>query len=182
MVVGDLEREAQRGCQRGLELAGLAGAQPAHGEPEAAAQGQLATQRLRLVGVAGGQQGAPAVVARVDRGGLLEFGHEGRVGLRAGQTQAQERLLGEQGLADRREHAGGHARAAGAGLVALEHDHVHAALSGAPGHRHPNDTGAEDGKIESVGAIGQCGSLRRQYPGQVQTVGGPVAPALSARW
>src|SRR5436305_13105059 len=56
VVVGNLEREPDRGRERRLPPPGLAGAQPVDLEPKALPELQLALERLGLVGVARDEQ------------------------------------------------------------------------------------------------------------------------------
>ena len=148
VVVGNLEREAQRRRQRRLEPARLARAEPVHGEPERFPQRELAAERLRLVGVARGEERAAAKVAGIHPGGVAELLDELWIGVDGGEPEPHQRQLGRDRLGDRRQHARGDRGCAGAGHAgAFEHGDAQAALRGAPRDGEPDGAGAYNDDI-----------------------------------
>jgi hypothetical protein len=148
VIVGGLEREAHGGRQRGLELARLARAQALDGQPQRAAQLELALELARVILVAGRHQRSRRHQPDGHAGALFQLtGERGPHGRRAQpQLQHAPPALAELDLGDRGEHPGCHARGAPPDAVALEH---------APGDRQADDAAADDHHVHSV-VLGHC--------------------------
>ena len=148
VIVGDLERETQRGRERRLEPPRLAREQPVDGQAERLAEREFACERLRLVPVARGEQRAAPQIARVHARGLGQLGDELGVPLDALEPEPHQRQLGRERLRDRRQHPRGDGgRARPRTLAAVDHGHAQAALSGAPPDGKPNGAGAYNDDI-----------------------------------
>jgi hypothetical protein len=175
-----------------LELAACAGPKPLRVQASLAHQLEPPPKLLRLVAVEGDVQRPEPLVARLHAARVGQLGGEGWPGAVGVERQAEQLRLAPGRLPDRRQHPRGDTGGARPGLGSVEHAHREPALRGAPGAGEPDNAGADDERVESVGiAVGHWGSfsggrvlatsLRRHYPDQVQTVGGRDA-ALSAPW
>ena len=106
-------------------------------------------QLLDLVAVARDEQRPAAHVAGIAAGAVRELGRELRVQGGAGEPEAEQRLLGQERFADRRQHPGGHARGAPPrARLALQHDHAEPAPRGAPGESESDHATAHDGGVK----------------------------------
>ena len=142
MVIGRLEREAQRRREGGLQPPRLARAQAGHRDAELGAEAELALERRRLVGVASDHEGAAAQVADV-----AELTREGGPRVRGAQAEGEQRALAEIGLGGGREHPGGGTRGLAGELAALEEHDGGAALRRAPCARQACEPPADDDDV-----------------------------------
>ncbi len=126
-VAGHVEREPDRGRERGLGAAGLARAQPLDREAELLAVRVELLELLGLVAIAGDDE--RAAETEVD----AELGAEGREAVERAQAEVEQLALAELQLGDRGEHARG--VAPGAVLARVEHERAQAALGRAPRRR-----------------------------------------------
>ena len=185
VVAGDVEREPHGRRERRLGAARGGRQQPLDLEAEPAAEGEQPVERLGLVAVAGDDQRAGAVQARVLAGGLGELGGEGGEPGGGAQAELQQRVLAEARLGDGREHPGGDAP--GAGLAGVEHGDAQAGLRGAPRGRQPDRAAADDGDVRlGLSHHHDCcaPSLRRHDPDQVRRSAPrwrPLSPAAGSR-
>ena len=130
-----------------LELAALRRREPLGVEPVPAHELEPPAQLGRLVAIERNVQGAELEEPRVEaarRAQLVgELGPE-RVGA---ESELEQAVLSPARLADRRQHPGGDVRGTASRLVALEHEHVKAALGGAPRAGKADDSGADDDDV-----------------------------------
>ena len=182
VVVGKVQRAAQRRRERGLEPARGAGQQRLDVQPEALAQVALALERLGLVAIAGEHQRAARAVADVDAAGLGELRGEGGPAPRAAQPELEQR-------AARRRRPRPPARACPR-RRARSRRRARRARAGAPTGRARGRARRRRGRRcrrrrslrRSCRCLSGCRvlSLRRHDPDQLLTVGGRGA-ALSAQ-
>ncbi len=99
------------------------------------------------------RHGEGALPAQADllAGQLLQLGHDGGEPPDGQQVQPQQRVLPEQGLRHRREHARGDAGRALAGLR-VNQDHAVPGGRRPPGDRGPDDPAAGDDDISAATA------------------------------
>ena len=184
VVIGDVQRAAQRRRQRGLQAARGAGQQPLHAQPEALAQLALALERLGVVAVAGEHQRAARPIAEVDPADLPQLrarrpASAPRCAARARAAAARRRRSRRPARACRRPRARCPRPAR-----RVEHDDRQPAQPGAPGHARGRRCRRRRRLRRSCRclSLGECRvlSLRRHDPDQLLTVGGRGA-ALSAQ-
>ena len=147
VVVGDLEREPQHRRERRLEAPRLARQQPADGQSEALAQGELAIERLRLVGVSRRRDRPAREVSRIASRGVDQLRHERRIGACARETEAEQRLLAVPASLIGAIIPAATREVPAPGCVALEHRDAQAALGCAPRHCQPDHAAADDGYV-----------------------------------
>jgi hypothetical protein len=150
VVLGEVQRAAQRRRERGLQAARGAGQQPLHAQSEALAQVALALERLGLVAIAGEHERAARAVSDVDAAGPREVRGEGGPEPRALQAQREQRALAGVGLGDGRQHAGGNVRGPRPQLAAVEHEHREPARTRTPGHSEADEAAADDRYVVAV--------------------------------
>ncbi len=147
MILWNVERESQRGRQRGLQGTRLRAEQARDGQAEPLAQRELALQPLGLVTVAGDDERAARPVADGLPGDVLKLGGEGRPASRRLQAEGRQRALPGVGLAHRSQHPGGHARGAAAERAAVEHADGQPARTRAPRDGQAAGAAADDGDV-----------------------------------
>ena len=179
VVAGDVEGQAQRGRERGLQPARRRGQEALGAQPQPLAQLELALQRLCLVAVACDHERAAGDVTDVDARQPVQLGGERGPAPRAAQPELEQRALARVGLGHGGEHARGHRRRRGAEVAAVEHDDAQPARASAPRDGQPGDPSAEDGHVVGLllVTVDVSSSLRRHDPDQLLTVGGCVPPS-----
>ena len=143
-----MEPEPHRGRERRLQAARRARQQPLHLQPQLAAELEQPLERLGLVAVAGDHQGPAGAQAGVDPARLAQLGGPPRPALGGCQVQAQQGVLAELGLGDRREHPGGDVRRLARERAALEQADRQAAAGSVPGDRQADYSAAHDRDVE----------------------------------
>ena len=113
---------------------------------------ERALQRRRFVAVAREHDGAAVAQRRGDARGRLELRGERGPKRRRGDAELEQTpsRLAELDLGDRREHAGRHARRAGAETLAFEQRHIEPARRRAPRDRAADRSAADDDHIAAI--------------------------------
>ena len=169
-LVRRVHAAAAAGAEPGLELAAGARRQPFGVEPERAHQLEAAPQLGRLVAVERDVQRAELEVADLAPGSPRRARPRTRPEPVRGERQLEQAVLAPGRLADRRQHPGGDVGGAGAGTVALDHEHLEPALGRAPGAGEADHAGADDDRVGSL-STRRAATGTSSFPG-----GGPRSP------